>query len=245
MLKRILLVLLLCFSLTSCSLAPQAIEGFWMAENGDTISFNSDGKAIIDGLSHDYSVYDKNCLSISFWDFAEEYRFELGTDTLTLIDLSNGSTQTFYRDIEKQAEIQENLKLLAAQEQATQEYEEYVKSLKNHLFSVESSISYNLGCINDREEWIADLEVLIQEESYYLEEIKSEITELQKNSEESSDEKIDLLQEKQTLAHEKIDRYKENIETYQNEIDQCYRENATLETEKEKLIKELQDLGEY
>ena len=34
-------ITILMFSITACSPEPETIEGYWMQENGDTVSFNS------------------------------------------------------------------------------------------------------------------------------------------------------------------------------------------------------------
>lgn len=121
----VLLVMVLIFS--GCSKEQESIEGYWMAENGETISFNSNGKAISDGMSMDYSLYGEDNLSISFWGIASEYRYTVKKDVLTLVDLNKNTTSIFYRDEEKQLEIQEKLNI----KQDREEQEEIHKILSD------------------------------------------------------------------------------------------------------------------
>ena len=175
-------IVALTLSLTACNSEPETIEGYWMSENGETISFNSDGKAIVDGISLDYSIYNENNLSIFFLGFAEEYRFDIEEDVLTLTDLSSNSIVTYYRDEEKQKEIKENCDKIAAEQaeyeriqqqleaetQAQKDYEEYVHSKKSRLDSIDSKIAENEGWIIEVQNWIADIDSDFHVSSLYF-----------------------------------------------------------------------------
>ena len=252
-------VIALILGLTACGSEPETIEGFWMAENGETISFNSNGKAIIDSISLDYSIYGENNLSISFWGFAEEYRFSIEKDVLTLTDLSNNTHMTYYRDEGKQAEIQERLNEIAAEQaeqkriqqeleaqaQAQEDYEKYVKSLKNRIDSINTEISWTYEYISDNESYIADDEEYIQEEYNTINELENEISELQYSTDELAQGEIEVLREQQEVCYGVIEVHNEQIEAYRERIAEYEQEIADLEAEKEKIIKELKELGEY
>jgi hypothetical protein len=65
MVKKILPFFIICLLMTSCASRKNAVEGYWMNENGETITFNADGEAIVDNLSIKYSVFDNDKLTIS------------------------------------------------------------------------------------------------------------------------------------------------------------------------------------
>lgn len=262
MMKKIfifLFILTLILGLTACSSEPETIEGYWMAENGETISFNSDDKAIIEGLSMDYSIYNENNLSISFLGFAEEFRFDIEKDVLTLTDLNSNSVMTYYRNEEKQAEIQKNLNKIAAeraeqeriqqeleaQAQAQKEYEQYVTRLKNRIGSIDKEIPRIQGYISDKEGYIADNERYIQEKYDNINEIEKEISELQYSTGDLVQGKIEVLRGQQEVCYGTIEVHNEQIKTYNNEIIRYKQQISTFETEKEEIIKELKELGEY
>lgn len=224
-------IVALTLSLTACNSEPETIEGYWMSENGETISFNSDGKAIVDGISLDYSIYNENNLSIFFLGFAEEYRFDIEEDVLTLTDLSSNSIVTYYRDEEKQKEIKENCDKIAAEQaeyeriqqqleaetQAQKDYEEYVRSKKSRLDSIDSKIAENEGWIIEVQNWIADID--------------SDLAEVYQSDDMIADKEIQHLRNYQNELYEDIAEIEQEI--------------TDLETEKEEIIKELKELGEY
>ena len=255
----IILTIALILGLTACGSKPETIEGYWMAENGETVSFNSDGKAIIDGISLDYSIYNENNLSISFLGFAEEYRFDIEKDVLTLTDLSNNAVMTYYRDEDKQAEIQENLNKIAtekaeqeriqqeleAEAQEQEDYEKYVTKLKNRIESIDKEIPRIQGYISDNESYIADSNQNIQDELNTINELENEIAQLQYSTDETAQGDIEYLRGTQEYHYGNIEYYNGEIEYYNNEITRHKQEIAALETEKQEIIEELEELGEY
>ncbi|MGN0994538.1 MAG: hypothetical protein ACI4PD_05390 [Butyricicoccus sp.] len=222
--QKLFLVLIICFSLSACNSESESVEGYWMAENGDTISFNSDGKAIIEGMACDYSIYDGNNLSIYWWGFASEYRFDVDKDILTLTELGSNSTQIYYRNQNKQSEIQENLNQIAAEraerEQAQkeqEEYEKYIKSLKSDIKFIDSEIEIYYNMISDSESMIADYEYDIQE----------------------------FLQKPEIYDDEFISSYRESQDDFRADIEEYQQKIAELEAEREEIINTLVNLGEY
>ena len=255
----IILTISLILGLTACGSEPETIEGYWMAENGETISFNSDKKAIIEGISLDYSIYNDNNLSISFLGFAEEYRFNIEKDVLTLTDLSDNSVMTYYRDEDKQAEIQENLNQIAAEQaeqkriqqeeeseaQAQEDYENHVTKLKNRIESIDKETSLLYSYISDNEGYIKDNEEYIQEEYDTINELDNEIIELQHNVDDLTQGQIEVLRGQQEVCYGTIEVYNEQIKTYNNEIARYKQKITEFESEKEGIIEELKELGEY
>lgn len=252
-------ITILMFNITACSPEPETIEGYWMQENGDTVSFNSDGKAIIDGIALDYSIYNENNLSITLLGHAQEYRFNVKNDILTLTDLSNNNVWTFYRDEKKQAEIQENLNQLAAeqaekermqqeleaQQQAEENYEKYVDSLKERIDSIDSKVAEKKEYISVNEEYIAEAETQIQYELNRINEIEKEISARQYDTDDFAQADVEIMRGDQEVCYGGIEVCNARIEACNAEIERHKQTISELQIEKENIIAELKDLGEY
>ena len=204
----------LLWGLTGCNSEPETIEGYWMAENGDTISFNNDGKAIIDGIALDYSVYNENNLSISFLGLAEEFRFDIEKDVLTLTELSSNSTMTYYRDENKQGEIIDNLNKMAIEQEemqqelkAQEDYEKYVADLKDEIKSIDKEIPRIRGYISDNEGYIDESKGHIQGEKNSISELEKEISQLQYSTDETAQGDIEYLRGSQEYHYGNIEYY--------------------------------------
>lgn len=238
--------------LSGCTKEQETIEGYWMSENGETISFNSNGKAISDGISMDYSLYGKDNLSISFWGMASEYRYTVKNDVLTLIDLKKNATSIFYRDEEKQQEIQTRLNQIKVEKekqeklaQEKKEYAEYVNKLKNRLESIDSTISYRTNDMSNKEERIIELENDIQDEYNEIAEYEKRITELEKSTSPTKSGDIGVLRGSQEVCYGTIETRNVSINTCKSDIDRYKKEIKELEKEKEDIITKLKELGEY
>ena len=246
--KRVLVFIIsvtLLLNLAACVSKPTTIEGYWMAENGDTISFTADGRAIINGLSLTYSIYDGNNLSISVLGLAEEYRFDLQNDVLTLTDLSNNNFTIYYKDEDKQAEIQKHLQELEAFTQAQEAYDKQIQSLNDRIVTIDKEITWLYNFISDNEEYIADNEEYIQEEHNTIAELENAICELQDSTDILAQGEIDILRVQQQICYGIIDMYSNQITTYTQQINQYKQDIAAFEAEKETIIKQLKGLGAY
>lgn len=255
----IIFTIILLASVTGCSDKVESIEGYWMQENGDTVSFNSDGKAIIDGLSLDYSIYNDNNLSISFLGFAKEYRFNVKNDILTLTDLSSNETWTFYRDEKKQKEIQAKLNQLAAekiekqriqqeaeaQEQAAKEYEKHINSLKARINSIDTEIKDRNEYITVNKNYITEAENQIQRERERINEIENKISTMKYDPDEFVQAEIEIMRGDQEVCHGTIEVHNARIETCNAEIKRHEKAINELQSEKESIVDELNELGEY
>ncbi|MGN0134564.1 MAG: hypothetical protein ACI4AO_07540 [Anaerotignum sp.] len=223
--KKIFLVLSLSLALTSCASPEEKLEGFWLAENGSSLSFNNSEKIVIqDGIACDYSIFDENKLSVSFLGFTETYEFNISSDTLTITSLTDYSTYTYYKGSKKQAQIRENLNkideeenLRAEIEQSEKEYNDYIDSLKTDLKKLDSKIQNNYDWIASEEEWIANLDEDIADV-------------YESNYPDANDLAASYIeQQKQSYT---------NITQYEQEI-------VDLEAEKAEIISTLTELGEY
>ena len=250
--KLIIGLLMMVLILSGCAKEQETIEGYWMAENGETISFNSNGKAISDGMSMDYSLYGEDNLSISFWCMASEYRYTVKNDILTLIDLKENTTSILYRNEEKQQEIQTNLNRIKAekekQEKLAQEkkdYEDYINGLKNRVVEIDNAISDIKGYIDSDNKHIAENQTDIQNEKDEISEIEKEISQLQYSAEETAAGDIEYLRGEQEFHSGNIEYHNGEIEYYNSEITKYKNKITEYEKEKEEIIKELKNLGEY
>ncbi len=210
------LITVICLS--GCTGNKETIEGYWMAENGDTISFNSNGKAISDGMTMDYSLYGEDNLSISFWGMASEYRYTVKNDVLTLVDLSKNATSIFYRDAEKQKEIQKKLNEIKTEQQRQEqiekekeEHEKYIKSLQSDISYIELQISTQQDFIRyaeeDIENYQSDIEGFIKEPEIYDEDFINSYRETIKERENDIvgyREEISRLEQKKTELEQKL-----------------------------------------
>ena len=223
--RKISLIFILSFALTSCSSPEEKLEGYWLDENGSSLSFNNTEKTITqDGFTYDYSIFDENKLSISFWGLTETFEFKISSDTLTLTKLSDYSTNTYYKNSQKQTEIREKLNLIAeeekqqaALEQAEKEYNSYIQSLKDKLRKIDHSIQSNYEWINNEKSWIDLLEediADVYEDDYY-----------------DADELAATFREQQDQCYANISQYKQEI--------------TDLEIQKNEIIETLKSLGEY
>ena len=218
--KRVitLVFLLIVICLAGCAENKETIEGYWMSESGETISFNSNGKAISDGMSMDYSLYGEDNLSISFWGMASEYRYTVKNDVLTLVDLSKNATSIFYRDEEKQKEIQKRLDEIKTEQQRQEEiekekeeHEKYIKSLQSDISYIELQISTQQDFIRyaeeDIENYQSDIEGFIKEPEIYDEEFINSYKESIKERENDIvgyREEISRLEQKKTELEQKL-----------------------------------------
>lgn len=250
--KLIIGLLMIVLILSGCAKEQETIEGYWMSENGETISFTKDGKFIQDGISAEYSIYGENYISISYLGMATEGKFNVKNDVLTLIDLDDNSTDVFYRDEAKQKEIQENLKQnkleKEKQEKLAKEkknYEDYINGLKNRIVKIDNEISSINGYIENDNKQIAENESDIQKEKNKISEIEKEILQLKNSTEETAEGDIDYLRGEQEFHSGNIEYHNGEIEYYNNEITKYKNKITEYEKEKEEIIKELKELGEY
>lgn len=225
MYKKISLIFILSFILTSCSSPEEKLEGYWLDENGSSLSFNNTEKTITqDGFTYDYSIFDENKLSVSFWGLAETFEFEISSDTLTLTNLSDYSTNIYYKDSQKQIEIREKLNQIAEEEkqqayleQTKEEYNNYVQSLKDKLRKIDHSIQSNYEWIDNEKTWINSLE--------------EDIADVYKDGYYDADELAATFREQQDQCYINISQYEQEI--------------TDLEIQKNEIITTLESLGEY
>ena len=245
-----LLMAVLIFS--GCSKKQETIEGYWMAENGETISFNSNGKAISDGMTMDYSLYGEDNLSISFWGMASEYKYTVKNDVLTLVDLKKNATSIFYRNEEKQKEIQTKLNQIKLEKEKQEkldkerkEYEDYISGLKDRIVKIDNEISDINGYIDDDNKQIVKNKEDIQKEKNKISEIEKEISKLQGSAEDTAEGDIEYLRGEQEYHSGNIEYHNGEIEYYNNEIVKYKNKIKEYQKEKEEITKELKAHGEY
>lgn len=241
------------------------IEGYWMTESGETLSFDSKGQAISDGVTMDYSVYGENNLSISLWGTASEYRYIVEKDVLTLVDLNENTTSVYYRNVEKQSEIQKKLKE-AQEEKERQERvalekkqrEEDIILLENEILEIDNEISELNKNIDKYYNEISDLEKEIPEITNKIAEFEKELEQLVRENEGMEET---VYNEISRLRRGELRQYIENHEfTLRSKNWQLkelkgehnktriaqYEENIkNLEIEKKEILEEIETLRAY
>lgn len=149
-LKRVVTILLICLTLTACTSKNTSIEGYWMAENGDTITFNANDEAIIDNISLNYSVFDNNKLTITKLGIAKEYSFSISKDCLTLKDLDTSTSQTYYKDEKKQEQIKQAIEEINDGMAAQEEQSLYSSSIQDEYVSEQQALKSTIETYTER-----------------------------------------------------------------------------------------------
>ena len=228
----------------------ETIEGYWMAESGETISFNSNSKAIIDGVAMDYSIYGQNNLSISFLGIASEYRYIINNDVLKLQDLNKGSTSVYYRNESVQQEIIKKLNSEKAErekkeqiDKEKQEFEKYINNLKHNIELNNNEISEKKKRIEDYKKEINEYNKNINDENAEIKKIENEIAQLQQNTSETTEDDILVLKDSQTFHLDNINFYNEQIKYYSDLIKECEEKITNLESENAQNTSKLKELG--
>lgn len=260
----IILVSIMTLTLTTCAVKKETIEGYWMAEDGETISFDAKGKSITGGVSMNYSVYDKNNLSLTCLGISKEYRFNIKDGVLSLRSLSDNSLKRFYKDEGKQEEIQKRLfaqKKLEekkaqketeermqreTEERIQKEHEEKMELLNERINEIDGEVERNTKCITYQEECIAQKVKYIQDEEKSLGEVESELVNLQCSSNYYDDfmqNKVAIVKDKIKMHNQKIDEFNNQIKNHEENITEFRKNIAKLQEEKGMLTDELEGLG--
>ncbi len=230
-LGRLFLVLLL-IVFSACGSKKNVLEGYWMAENGETLSFNSEGRVVVNDTVYDYAIFDgdKVTISHSLWGLLINAQYEVNDEILTLKDMRDGTVFVFYGEKKQQERItdsllkqeQEIINRKAEEERREQEqaerakYEQYITSLWNELRILEEQIENNKTRIDELQDM--------------LNECENEIESNRKNGD---------------LAEDKIDRLREKQEIYRDEISFRNEDIAYYEEKREEIIGILKDNGEW
>ncbi|MBP3580448.1 MAG: hypothetical protein J6K12_04295 [Clostridia bacterium] len=237
--------------------SQEAIEGYWMSEEGNTLSFDSKGQAISNGMTMDYSIYADYNLSLSLLGVASEYRYSIENDVLTLVDLKENTTSIYYRNTEKQQEIQKKLKNDQEERERKEklaeekrENEQYISELKSKIADIDNEIFDKYTIIDGFKINIKEYERQIQELTTLLSEYENELYRLQNSPEDFADkaddyvwrQTLDLKQYIENIPRN-IQNCKDGIKIYNGKISEYNEEIKKLETEKQELVNELESLN--
>lgn len=227
--KGIIGLLMIIFVFSACSRERESIEGYWMSENGKTISFNSNGKAISNGVSMDYSIYGEDNLSISLLGIASEYKYTIKKDVLTLIDLNKNKTNTFYRDDKKQQEIINKINESKAKKEQDKMEDEKIVNIEREIDKYKDLIKDAEWRISNNEKdidrWEKDTVDRINECEESIQ--NGDDREYQENQ---RDEFINVNNESIASCKERIDKLNDDIIAYREEI-------KRLETRLKEIVK--------
>lgn len=114
--KVLFLMLILAFTLAGCggstsTVTEDVLEGYWMDEIGNTLTFTGDGSVMWYGESYTYTIYDTDKVIIKDGEIEiGNYSFAVKKEVLELEDLKWKLTSTFFGSEKKQAEILNSLK---------------------------------------------------------------------------------------------------------------------------------------
>ena len=103
-----ILLFILALSFTcSCSQNSTTLEGYWLDEYGNSLSFDGTSQVVADNQSGTYNIYDDNKMTIDFGGYVIDYSFSIdaSTKTLTINDLESGISYVYYGNEEMQNEI--------------------------------------------------------------------------------------------------------------------------------------------
>lgn len=121
------------------------LEGHWMDENGDTITFIGDGSVMWYGSSYSYTIYDTNKVMIKNQDAqVGNYSFSVKSEVLELKDLDLNFTKTLYGNEDKQERILKELREaeLALLEAEMKEEQEYYEAIEAYEYETELDLYY-------------------------------------------------------------------------------------------------------
>lgn len=226
----------------------ETVEGYWMSEYGETISFDSNGQAISDGMTMSYSIYGENYLSISSWGTATEYRYSVNDDVLTLVELKNNIKSIYYRNIQKQNEIQKNLeeaqKEKERQEQIAEEkrfYEQSINELRSKITEIDNEI-YNKNIkLDAAKRQVLNSEKSVQECRTRKEELERTISELENSNKQGE---VGYYKEELKECSAFLNDHEYALNFFNTRVSDCNVEIAKLEAEKEEISKEIEALQE-
>lgn len=157
--KKVCVLLLAFLLLTGCGEKNQ-LEGFWMSEDGETLTFAMDGQALLNGNAICYSVFDEDKILLSHPTAGAFYeaQFTIKNGVLTIVQLGTGVTSVYYSNENKQNEIMAAISLEQAEIQKQEEEAERQKEYEEHVQYLWDTYSYLLEEIGYCESRIGNLQ---------------------------------------------------------------------------------------
>lgn len=217
----LLIISMLSFSSCSNNQSNQTnLEGYWLDEYGNSISFDGDSQVVADNQSGIYKIYDKDKMTMDFDGYVVDFSFsiDLSTDTLIIDELESGNHYVYYGDEKKQSEIQNALRI-AVQEQA--EYEAQLaeeQEKANRIDALEKQIS-------DIDKKISGIQFNIDYEQNTIDMYQADIA-------RDGDEYPDLVEswkELISISEDTIAGYNHDIEILNAQKSELQRELSSLQ----------------
>lgn len=148
--KLFAFIIILVFVLTGCNqnseLAGDVLEGHWMDENGNTITFIGDGSVMWYGSSYSYAIYDTDKVIIRNQDTQiGNYSFNVKSEVLELKDLDLNITKELYGSESKQEKILKDIQEaeLAQMEAEMKAEKEFYEAVTAHEWEMELELCYS------------------------------------------------------------------------------------------------------
>lgn len=266
--RRLLFVSLLLVFIIACSGCSSenkeaSLEGYWLDENGYSLTFDANGQVFVvengEKFSGTYNIYDEDKVSILLSSFIftdhSNFQFKIKSNVLTLTELDEGSIWTYYGDEKKQNEIREQVALraeeAAKQEQARQNVEGYYERLDYLQSEIENAASTMQTCqtniaaytekINDDSNAINNSSARISEYTQTLSGYKRQLSQLSTDSDEYYDLESSIygLQSDIDYENSEIAYFQQEIEYYKSEIESAKQKYAEAESYQKELESEL------
>lgn len=214
----IIVLLIVC---TSCSQNPEKLlEGYWMNESGNTLSFTSENECTANGEQYNYKIYDTDHIQIykeNTCDISEGvFYFEDGY--FYLKDPAEEEYIKYTKDEEEQKQI---LKQIENQKKI-EELENQIVDYQNKIADLEERISNNESDIKNWEQniqWAKEecqQEIEFGSDREYHENLRDEHI-------ATYEEAIRKCEERIVEFKNEIKKYEQTIETIMNQISE-YRE---------------------
>ena len=197
--KLIIILLLLCsILLVGCASKREKLEGYWMAENGDTIMFLENGEIMIDDTTCKYSL-NEDGMMLTHWGETRELKYKIKRDELYLTDSDNNTT-CYYKNADKQKKIKEQIAL-----------SDKIVECSENIKGTYNTIQYNIEAIKEYEEDNEDRKKTCQE---YIDDGFSDVEyyeNLRDDFIKANNERIDSLKKENIMLKKDLKKYKKEL----------------------------------
>lgn len=203
---RKILLLLLTFSvlLIGCSSKKEKLEGYWMSDDGETITFLESGEIMIDGITCKYSL-DDNKLLLVFLGSNKEFKYEIKQNKLYITDLENNTTTCYYKDKNKQKEIKKQVAI----NKKIDECSDKIKDAKNDIQDNKDTIEYYKQDNENRKKSCKEA-IEFGDDKEYQENLRDDFI-------KANNEKIENLKEENKKLEEQINDYQTEIDNLKSD----------------------------
>lgn len=206
------------------------IIGYWMSEDGSTISFVDETNCSINGgSSRLYKIYDNNRIQItdSLGGGVTEAIFEVKDSKLKIRLATEESYLEFTKNEDEQKEILKKIRELEITTFEREKIQEQIDSYKKQIEEIQRKINGNIMAIENNEEEILK----------WTEAIEQEYMECQEAIQGGDDKEYH-----ENLRDDYIQAYKDSIQACNERIAELQSENEKYVESKNSIILEIEKL---